>query len=334
MKWAITADPQFDDQPSYSTILPSGLTSRLVDYIDCFDWVVDTARERDCEGLIVLGDIFDSRTSISLSVIDQVCRAFKRASQDLDVHVLVGNHDCQMRVPTVNSLQAFLGTCTVHEKPTTVGKFAFMPWVESVTTFRDEVAHLAKDCTAEYLLSHILISDALPNANVGRSVQDLMPDRWKQVLLGDVHQPVRMLSNVRYCGAPMQIHYGDAGGERGFYILDDETGELEFIKNTYSPKFHIVDENTPIERLCENGDFCRIQTSDPEVAKRIAIKLREKAEWVETTAVELVDDTPRLQLHTSNTQEDTIKKYLVFKGLDGVDGLLELALEIIGEVGR
>ena len=130
----------------------------------------------------------------------------------------------------------------------------------------------------------------------------------------------------------MQIHYGDAGGDRGFYTLDDETGELEFVPNTVSPRFHIVNENTPIEKLAANGDFCRIQTSDPEAARRIANKLKEKADWVETTAVELVDDAPRLQLATSTTQEEAVREYLKYQGLEEADGLVELAMEILEEV--
>ena len=338
MKWTIIADPQFDDQPTYSKPLPNGLTSRLRDSIECFETIVAQTREHGCQGILVLGDIFDSRTSISLSVIDQVCRSFKKtADLGLEIHVLVGNHDSQLRVPTINSLQAFLGMATVWEKPSCWGKFAFMPWVEDEQDFRDSVSELAEDKDAEFLFSHALFEGAVPKV-AGRPISDLMPERWRQVVLGDVHEPIQVAANVQYCGAPMHIHYGDAGGKRGYFVLDDESGTLEFHENTWSPRFHIIDENMTedaVQLQVRPGDFVRIKTStNSKAAMRLVDAAKEATDWVESFVVEIADDAPRIRISTRDSFEDVVKEYLVYQELEDVPGLPELAAEILEEASK
>jgi DNA repair exonuclease SbcCD nuclease subunit len=339
-KWAIIADPQFDDQLSYSTIGDDGLTTRLRDYIQCFDRIVDEATDRGCRGLLVLGDIFDSRTAVTLSVIDQVCRAMSRAKDaGLELHLLVGNHDSQLRVPTVNSLQVFRGLAYIYESPQVYGQFAFMPWVEDQDEFRRGVQQLAEDPNAKYLFSHALFAGAVPEV-AGRPVADLMPERWTQVVLGDVHEPVQIAPNIRYCGAPMQIHYGDAGGVRGFLILDESDDSLEFVENTWSPRFHVVKDASFISEMSEGsaavtrGDFVRVQLHSPQEARRLVEHLSGSTDWVESVTVELPDEEPRLSVTPEHTHRQAIQSYLEYQKLDGVEGLLDTALELIDEVER
>ena len=99
---ALTADLQLQTQPRYSTIASSGATSRLVDFIECLDWIVKEASNQGCDALFILGDLFDSRTVIDVSVIDLACRAFARASANLEIHELVGNDHAYLRSPSIN----------------------------------------------------------------------------------------------------------------------------------------------------------------------------------------------------------------------------------------
>jgi DNA repair exonuclease SbcCD nuclease subunit len=338
MQWTLVADPQFDDQLNYSTICDDGLSSRLHNYIDCFDRIVADSVEKGSKGILLLGDIFDSRTAVSLSVIDQVCRSFQRAKDlGLELHVLVGNHDSQLRVPRVNSLQAFLGLAHVWESPSVYQKFAFMPWIEDEDAFRAGVKELADNPQPDFLFSHALFEGAVPKV-AGRAISDLIPERWKQVVLGDVHGPIKIAPNVRYCGAPMQIHYGDAGRDRGYYFLDDETGDLEYVVNTWSPRFHIVKDTSFLGKLdgfspmqVGRADFVRIKVDDAKEAMRLAQTLSHHTDWVESLAVEEPDNAPRIQVSVRDSHTEAIEMYLKYQNLDAVDGLLETALSIMEE---
>lgn len=337
MKVAVTADLQFDEQPSRSVLLPTGLSSRLRDSIECFDWIVAEAVKRKCEHLFLLGDIFDNREALRLTVLDQVCRAVQRASERLPVTVLVGNHDAALRTPAVNSAQVFSGHATVVEVPTVSGPFALVPWVESETALREQVRELARQTSARFLLGHCMVEGAVPKAlGVGRPLEDLMPARWKRILLGDVHDPIELLDGrIQYVGSPMQWHYGDAGGVRGFRVLDTETGATEFVENTFSPRFVVVEDPLLPPKVRER-DFVRVRCADPRDALAVAEKLRKLTPNVESMTVELSDETPRLEVRASDPHAKVLERWVEHVnetdgvGLD-VASTVALGLEILEE---
>lgn len=331
-KWAIISDTQFDEQLSYATIGDDGLSSRLVDSIRCFDWVIDGALLRKCKGLIHLGDVFDSRTTIDVSVLDQVGRALWRAHDEgLEINLLCGNHDSYLRSPAVNSLWPFSGYANIFDEVCTHESFAFIPWIEDDEVFADQVRRVDQETKAEFLFAHCMVEGAVPAAvGVGRPLEMLRPKRWKHVILGDVHDPVVLAKNVRYCGSPMQWHYGDAGGKRGYLILDDETGQTEFIENEHSPRFHKL-EAVDTGKV-RKGDFVRVAVEDPEVAREIVKSVAQTApRRVETLAVEIAETAPRLPVHAKDPHAEVLRRYVDHQGFGEVDGLVELGLEILEE---
>ena len=50
-----------------------------------------------------------------------------------------------------------------------------------------------------------------------------------------------------YLGNPYEMYWNDCGDKRGFSILDTETGEIEFVENTYHMFEKIYYEDTPAE---------------------------------------------------------------------------------------
>lgn len=332
MKALITSDLQFSEQARLSHRLEEGITSRLRDQVQCFDWIVETGKKHGCKQLLALGDIFDSRTSIPVPVIDQACRCFERARTVFDEIIeVVGNHDSALRHPGVNSLRAMSGLATVIEKPTVVGPFAFVPWIEDPDDFRAAVGKVAKVKTARYLFSHVMIVGAVP-ADVGRALSDLRPGRWKRVFLGDVHDPVKLEHGVQYVGAPMQHHYGDAGGKRGVWVLDIVSGAAEFIENPISPRFHVLTSNKT--KGVRRGDFVRIRVEDPVQARAIAASARKLTSWIESEAVELDNEiAPRLDITAAASHRETLQRYVKHRDPNAAGkALVECGLSILAEV--
>lgn len=332
MRVALTGDLQFADQPRFSHIGEDGLTSRLRDQIACFEWIVRTSIDAGCETLLVLGDVFDQRNAVTATVLDQVCGSFAWASEQYAewIQVLVGNHDTPLRIPTVTSLKALSGHAMIWAEPGTWMDFAFAPWMQDPDDYRTMIGELAADKDARYLLSHVMVVGAVP-AEVGKQHADLRPKRWERIFLGDIHEPHSFTkSRIQYVGAPMQHHFGDAGGERGYWILDTETGEYEFVENTISPRFHIVDS---IEGLTDIGhrDFVRVQTEDDEVGEALARQAGQTTRNVESRAVVLDDPDPRLDVRTEQSCRDILAAYVEHCGVDD-DGLVAIGLEILDEV--
>jgi DNA repair exonuclease SbcCD nuclease subunit len=331
MKAAITADLQFGPQAKLSYETDRGISSRLADQVRCFRWIVDTAVERGCETLLSLGDIFDARNAIPVPVNDQVGRCYAYAAEKMENHILVGNHDCLLRSPTVNSLQPLRGLATVWESAGTYGPLAFVPWIEDPDDYRAAIGRVARDKEARYLFSHVLIEGAVPDA-IGRAKRDLRPQRWDLIFLGDVHSPLEFPPNFQYAGAPMQHHFGDVGGERGFWILDTDGGEYEYIENERSPCFHVVTGADDLHGIRE-GDFVRVRTDDPELAESFATAAGKVTAWVENETVRLTDEAqPRLDVSGEASYEGILRRYVEHCDFDGVPGLVETGLELIQAV--
>ena len=93
---------------------------------------------------------------------------------------------------------------------------------------------------ADYVFGHFEITDfyMMPGvkAKNGLTIKDF---KNKKVFSGHYH--IRQeKDNIIYLGTPYQLNFGDAGNEKGFYILDTETNELQFFPNTYNKKYLII----------------------------------------------------------------------------------------------
>jgi DNA repair exonuclease SbcCD nuclease subunit len=311
-----------------STLHPTGLTTRLLHLIECWRWIVETSRKAGCEGIFVLGDVFNSRTEIPLGVLDLVCREFHEASQDLTIIVLVGNHDSLLRSPERNSLQVFRGYAQVVEKPCLYRKFFLMPWMEDFQEYRKAVDTMSKKSKPDYLLSHVMLEEA-GYPGKGIPLAYLYPKRFKHILLGDVHEPKVISKQARYVGSPLQIDFRDVGQDRGFYTLDDKTNLLTFWRNDHSPRFHML-SSADVSGV-EEIDFVRVKTDDPAVALAAIKAAQEITPWVEGTVVETDDKPPRIAVHTKDTDEEVLGRYASYQGRGGDKGLVDLGLEILKE---
>lgn len=332
-RWAVSADLQIDVHARLSTLDASGLTTRLRDMLDCLRWIGQTAIQRKCKGLILIGDIFDSRTKLDIAVVDQTCRIMEDLSKSLEITVVVGNHDSMLRTPQYNSLQVFRGYAHVVEQPTMIfrdsRKFVFVPWYDSHEELAAHIRTIHGANGGDYLFTHVLCEGAVPVKGKGFPVKHLLPQRFKQVLLGDVHDPMELRRNVRYVGAPMQIDYRDAGGTRGFYLLDTDGDRLEFVENTLSPRFHVIADAT-VEGV-RAQDFVRVKTDDPGIAAEAVVAAQGVAHHVETTFVESEDAPVRLDIRTDQQDAEILRRFVAHQGLPAVEPLVTLGLDLLQE---
>lgn len=329
--WILTADWQFDEQPRYSRLTPSGITTRLQDQIDCLRWAVERALAVDAEGIIVDGDIFDSRTDLNLSVIDMVCREFHAAAErGLKIVFIVGNHDSYLRSPVLNSLQMFRGYATVVDTPRVVGPFACLPWVDDPVVLAKWVDQLVGK--APFLVGHMLVDGSVHQSAVTVPLKTLQLDRWKKVFLGDVHDPDAFKhEKVHYIGAPMQLHFGDAGGFRGIVLLNPASATFTRIENKLSPRFHVISDVTT-EGIRPN-DFVRVKTDDIEIASAATAAVKGMAGWVESTHVDVADVKPRLDVHARDTHEEVLARYCAYRRIDDPE-LIALGVDILEEARK
>jgi DNA repair exonuclease SbcCD nuclease subunit len=328
MKWLLFSDPQFDDQLTYSTPTATGRTSRLEDQIRCLKWAFEVAKQQMCRGLITMGDVFDDRTGLTLPVIDAVCSTYRQCfdeARNIDpafrLVFLVGNHDAYLRNARITSLRMFESFADVVSEPTCIGKFELVPWDDDREKYVADLQEAAKNTSAQFLMSHGLIKGSVADPNVGYDLSVFQPKRWKGVWMGDVHGPCSMAPNVHYIGAPMQHHFGDAGGSRGVVVLDDNSGLFKRVENTASPRFHIVRTVEDYEALDASSlskDFIRVEIPDPQASALVAADARTHCPWVEAPAAMVEGEAfiPRLNLTDALTDHDVLAQYCAYKGVE------------------
>lgn len=339
MNIALTGDWQLSEQSRFSRRLESGITSRLQDQATCIEWLAKEAVKRGCTHLAVLGDIFDQRNAVTAPVLDQAGRIFRRLKDRFEkVYVLVGNHDAPLRTPALTSLRVLDGLVTVIDAPTvTEHGIAFVPWMDDPDDYRAAIGSVSSRKSGKkqrmgYLCSHMMVQGAVP-AGKGLPVAALRPQLWRKVFLGDVHEPVELPPNIQYVGAQMQHHYGDAGGERGFWVLDTYSGKTEYVENTVSPRFHIVTSTRDLKGV-RSIDFVRVQSTEAEVEAAIVAEATKRSAWVEARPIELDEVPVRLEVSSSHGIRETLERYVSyqFSGEPVHEALVDTGMRILDEV--
>lgn len=202
-------------------------------------WFVADVKSKGITDVLFCGDWHHNRSEISVDTLHisaEILDIFK----DLNLIMILGNHDIFHRYRTdVHSMSVFRRkhNITIFEKPTKITAFGrtlqFCPWNTSI----DEI----EKC--DVIFGHFEIVSFKMNTfkvcEEGMRIPDLI-DRSSLVFSGHFH-----LRNERhfdtgiiiYTGNPFQMDFGDAGNDKGYYILDIETLKYEFVPNTVSPQY-------------------------------------------------------------------------------------------------
>lgn len=217
-KTILITDTHFGVKQNSYTWLISQLDfiyEQLIPYIKSSD---------DRFNIIHLGDVFDSRSSISTMVAAKVVEAFKELRSLVNKFTIIaGNHDYyspnSKEIDTLNLVLQNLDINLITDDYVVDGDSIYIPWY----SWGDETIQDVIDKGGiRYLFAHTDIINEHPlYKGVG-------------IFSGHIHIP--SLKNGLYnLGSCYSINFADANQDRGFYVLND--GKLEFIPNTKSIKF-------------------------------------------------------------------------------------------------
>ena len=194
--------------------------------------------------LLHLGDVYDSRQSLNLRVLNLGVSIFESLSEIFQdgIYIILGNHDLwgkgSNEVHSLKSLK-WIPNVTILEDPTTLvlnGKsFFMMPWRKDHT---EESSTLENADRHDYLCCHADIRGLQFNRHVlvdtGVGIEQLA--KFGRVYSGHIHfaQEAR---NIKMLGSPYELTRSDSGNRKSITLLDlEDSEEIEF-ENTYSPRF-------------------------------------------------------------------------------------------------
>lgn len=241
-------------------------TARYIDdqkYI--IDEIIKIAQERDVDGIIIAGDIFDKNVAASEAirlydeVITDIC-----TDLDIPVFIIAGNHDGADRLSQLNRLLQKSGVYISGslKKEPQVYSFSdtdifLLPWIstDKVKTVFPEKADEIDSLEAAYrvvldqyrekfisghknvIVSHAFVSGAETSVSdtaavVGKAamISGSVFDGFDYVALGHIHGPQKVSEKIRYSGSPLCYSFGsEEKQQKSVIIFDTETAACELV---------------------------------------------------------------------------------------------------------
>jgi len=201
--------------------------------------------KREGDACFILGDIFDSRQSLNILVMNSCIEIFRDLGQifsDTGVFVITGNHDCwtkdSAQVHSLSCISA-LENVYVYNSPETIKtenrNLLLMPWGMN----SEEEKEFLESNSSDVLFVHTDIKDARFNGKVtiehGNNPETYR--KHKKVYGGHIHYRQKVSNFITLIGCPYHMTRSDIGNKKGIYLLDLESFEEQFVENDYSPEY-------------------------------------------------------------------------------------------------
>ena len=211
-----------------------------------FGWFIPLVKENYRPGdiLIHLGDVYDSRQSINIKVLNLGVDVFESLSEIFTggIYVIAGNHDLWGKTSNeINSLKSikWVPNVNILEEPETLvlgdKKFLMMPWRKDHAT---EEEFLDNSGPHDYLCCHADIRGLKFNryVTVEEGADSKKFSKFKTVYSGHIHYS-QVVNNIHMLGSPYELTRSDMGNPKSVTLLDLQSGEETMFVNDFSPKF-------------------------------------------------------------------------------------------------
>lgn len=299
----------------------------FLDYFDKFysNIFFPTLDERGIDTVLHLGDIVDRRKYISYVTLRRLKEGFIEPcrSRNIDLHVIVGNHDVPYKnTNEINAMQELFDATNVKYYSEVAEVLfddvphAIVPWINNAN-YADTIDFM-KNTEAQVVFGHFEIAGCLMdrgNMNEhGMKISDFK--RFDRVMSGHFHHK-STTQNIDYLGCPYELTWSDYQDPKGFHIYDTETRELEFIQNPYTMfnKVFYNDEGKTLEKILD-VDFSPFENTYVKVVRHSAgnpywfDKFMDKLVKANPINIQVVEDHLNLDIEDDddiiNEAEDTL----------------------------
>lgn len=243
----ITADIHCANYKQFSTIDSDGRNTRFLECVKVLSEIYKYAREKHCDRVFILGDLFHTRGKIDTVIYDYVFD-FLKVNNDFRTYLVVGNHDQAVKNGSVHSLRPFkeLPHIEVIDIPKTINNILFLPYQEHL--------NLSILTPAEYLMGHAGLAGAIVGASnytIGETLTLKHLKNYKKAFLGHFHK-YQILGNAYIPGSPLQHTSGEREDLKGFFYVNN-TYDIKFVE-TAAPKFKVIEVADPADVTGFNND--------------------------------------------------------------------------------
>lgn len=243
MKSITTSDQHWHNFKEFDRLTNEGKSYRLSLYEKSHEFIRQYCLDNNIKIWFDAGDIFHSRESISLPVLDALGRQLQ-LTKDAGIKLVfvMGNHDTHNKSGNITSLNILseYGQIVTKKEIISFEKCSILciPWNET-TSFVNEVNSLSDFGNVNLILSHRMLKGAKSNNIIldGESLEGLDDSRFDCALIGHVHEYQKIQDKVYYIGSLISNNFNDKNQDKGFLVYDFELKKFERITNPHSPKY-------------------------------------------------------------------------------------------------
>lgn len=322
---------------------------RIVDGLQCLKWIYDEAISHGIKTVVFAGDFFHNRFIINTYASSQAFQiVYSAKEKGVESIFLLGNHDLYHDNDWQDhSLQAVKEWATVIDSPRTIDidgiPVDFLPYTPRPKQHLDAFVN-----PSNVLITHLAILDALLNPLYDViSVEDDSKEKdhikasdflkWKKVWTGHYHYGQTLEGFVEYIGSPMWLTFGEANQNKHIAIFDLNSLNTEYINNTISPKFYIINNEKQLDYLDYKDAYIRI---DYDVVNKFEIRKKLHKLGARMVRFNKIDNSNETNTNAMisvagmyGNKTKLVEEYLKFidtKQLNKEE-LLKLGLEIVNE---
>lgn len=286
--FGVCSDVHVHNWSAFSTVLDSGINSRLEIILDELIRAAVITKENGGDDLIITGDLFHVRGSITPSVLNPTKDAFNKMLESVsNIYVLTGNHDLESKdskkiTNACESLSEIPGVTVISETLIDMNEGRLLvPWYESSSDLMAEIKARIKEIKSKggdiadfSLFIHAPMNDVIPGLpDHGIDPTDLADFGFKYVFCGHYHNHKEVRANVFSVGALTHQTWGDVQSKAGSMVVSDL--EVEHFESE-APNFVLLNlEDTPSDddemAKLVRGNYVKLKvgSATPEEVKEL-----------------------------------------------------------------
>lgn len=262
MKAVVLGDPHFGGSYSLGTIDPyRQINSRLIDYSNTCDYVIDYMVDHGISHLIITGDVFEHRRPQASELALFAEKMHRTSELKIHTHIVVGNHDLTMsqnattldvlhelKLPYVHVYSNIRSVVCSDEGEDKIN-FVFFPFCtrkmlkcktneEAIERLSERLDYEVRGMGegAKILVGHLMLEGTNITAGVLESpiAELVLPlDMFSDLdatVMGHVHphQIIRKNPLIGYVGSMEKKKFDEGRHKKYFMVIDQQNGDLVF----------------------------------------------------------------------------------------------------------